>query len=268
MKRRRFIEGGGLLGTLSVLPASHAAPQPTAAGKTFVLVHGAWHGAWTWERLIPHLRAAGHEARALTLAGVGERIAEMSTRIDLESHIDDVITFVRTQDLRRVVLVGHSYGGYPVTAAAERLAGEGRIDAVTYLDAFVPRNGERMLDHLDADGRRQLESAHRAGDARWPKLPAKFFGLSSQADIDYVDARLTDHPNGTYLQQIRLTRPPGSGVPRRIYIASQAPALAVLDRQKERLRRDEGWHYAEILAGHDAMVDQSETLARLLLAAM
>ena len=267
MKRRRFIESSGLLGTLSMLPASQAAPQPSTTGKIFVLVHGAWHGAWTWDRLIPHLRAAGHDARALTLAGVGERIGEMSTRIDLETHIGDVVTFVRTQDLRRVVLVGHSYGGYPVTAAAERLAGEGRIDAVAYLDAFVPSNGERMLDYLDADGRRQLESAHRAGDARWPKLPAKFFGLSTQADIDYVDAHLTDHPNGTYLQPVRLAHPPGSGIARRIYIASQAPALTVLDRQKALLQRDESWHYAEIQAGHDAMVDHSETLARLLLAA-
>lgn len=268
MKRRRFIEGGGgLLGTLSMLPASQAA-QPRPDGKTFVLVHGAWHGAWTWERLAPHLRAAGHEARALTLAGVGERVGEMSTHIDLDTHIADVVTFVQTQNLRRVVLVGHSYGGYPVTGAAERLAAEGRIDAVAYLDAFVPRNGERMLDYLDADGQRQLESAHRAGNARWPKLPAKFFGLATQADIDYVDARLTDHPNGTYLQPIRLARPPASGIARRIYIASQSPALTVLDSQKELLRRDPSWHYAEIQAGHDAMVDQSDALARLLLAAL
>lgn len=276
MRRRGFIEGSGWLGALSMLPgtpanaqtASQTPPQARTTGKTFVLVHGAWHGAWTWERIAPHLRAAGHDVRALTLSGVGERIGEISTRIDLETHIGDVVSFVRTQDLRGVVLVGHSYGGYPVTAAAERLGAEGRIDAVAYLDAFVPRHGERMLDYLDADGRRQLESAHRAGNAHWPRLPAKFFGLSNQADIDYVDAHLTDHPNGTYLQPIRLAHPPAGGIRRRIYIASQAPALTVLDSQKEHLRRDEGWHFAEIQAGHDAMVDQPEALARLLLAAL
>jgi len=268
MERRRFIEGGGMLGALAVLPASRAAAQPRAGGRCFVLVHGAWHGAWSWERLAPHLREAGHDVRALTLAGVGERIGEISTRIDLETHIGDVVAFVRTQDLRQVVLVGHSYGGYPVTGAADRLAGEGRIDAVAYLDAFVPQDGERMLDYLDAEGQQRLQAAHRAGDPRWPRLPAKAFGLSNPADIDYVEARLTDHPNGTYLQPIRLRRPPGSGVRRRTYIAAQSPAMPVFDAHKARLRQDPAWHFVELQGGHDAMVDQPQAVARLLLAGL
>ncbi len=266
MERRHFLQCSGLAAMAAVPAAQAATPQPRAGGRCFVLVHGAWHGAWSWERLSPLLRAAGHDARALTLAGVGERFGEISTRIDLETHIADVVGFIRTQDLRNVVLVGHSYGGYPVTGALDRLADEGRIAGVAYLDAFVPVNGERMLDYLDASGRQQLTAAHQAGDPRWPKLPAKDFGVSNTADIAYVDARLTDHPNGTYLQPIQLRRAPGSAAGRRLYIAAQAPAMPVFDAHKARLRSDPAWVYAELQAGHDAMVDHPQAVAKLLLA--
>ena len=264
MERRKFIGSGGVLGAAIALPGSGSAAAPRPSGKTFVLVHGAWHGAWCWERLTPHLQAAGHQVRALTLAGMGERIGEMSTAIDLDTHIADVVSFIRTQDLRHVVLVGHSYGGFPVTGAVERLAAEHRIDTVIYLDAFVPANGDRMFNYLDAAGKVGIESAFRAGNPRWPKLPARFFGLHDAADIAYVDARLTDHPSGTYLQPIALTAPPAAGAARRVYISAVAPSLGVFDAGKARLRQDPGWTYLELQAGHDAMVDRAALLAGLL----
>lgn len=275
MERRRFLESGGALGAAAAatvasaaataLPGcSSAAPAARPSGKTFVLVHGAWHGAWSWERLTPLLRARGHEVRVLTLAGVGERIGEISTAIDLETHIADVTGFIRSQDLRQVVLVGHSYGGYPITGALDRLAAERRIDTVVYLDAFAPHDGERMLDYLDATGKAELQAAHRAGNPRWPKLPAKAFGLGNPADIAWVDARLTDHPNGTYLQPISLRAAPGAAARKRLYIAASAPAMPVFDAHKARLRNDPAWTFVEVQGGHDAMVDHADTIARLL----
>jgi len=162
------------------------------------------------------------------------------------------------------VLVGHSYGGYPITGALDRLAAERRIDTVVYLDAFAPHDGERMLDYLDATGKAELQAAHRAGNPRWPKLPAKAFGLGNPADIAWVDARLTDHPNGTYLQPISLRAAPGAAARKRLYIAASAPAMPVFDAHKARLRNDPAWTFVEVQGGHDAMVDHADTIARLL----
>jgi pimeloyl-ACP methyl ester carboxylesterase len=87
---------------------------------TFVLVHGAGHGAWCWDLTTPALRAAGHEVLAPTLAGMGERADLLSDRVDLATHIDDVTSFLRDYDLHDVILVGHSYGGTVITGAADR----------------------------------------------------------------------------------------------------------------------------------------------------
>ena len=86
-----------------------------SASSAFVLVHGAWHGAWCWRRVLPLLRAAGVEAHAVTLTGVGERAHLMGPGIDLNTHIQDVIGLIEAEELQRVVLVGHSYGGIVIT---------------------------------------------------------------------------------------------------------------------------------------------------------
>ena len=265
MERRHFI-GATALGAATLLGAGCAGSAPAGSGKkNFVLVHGAWHGAWSWERVAPRLRAAGHAVHTPVLAGVGERYGEISTAIDLDTHIADVVSLIRARDLRDVVLVGHSYGGFPVTGTVDRLASERRIDTVIYLDAFVPRQGERLFDWLDAQGQAAMEASRRAGDPRWPRLPARAFGISNPDDIAWVDARLTDHPNGSYLQPLRIASAPAAAARKRVYIAAQKPAMPVFDSTKARLRGDPAWTWREIAGGHDVMVDQAEEVARLFL---
>ena len=89
---------------------------------TFVLIHGAWHGGWCWKVVAPALRRAGHEVYAPSLTGLGERKHLASPAIDLETHIQDVVGLLEMEDLRDVVLVGHSYGGMVITGAADRAA--------------------------------------------------------------------------------------------------------------------------------------------------
>src|SRR5688572_18994714 len=107
---------GGAAWGLS-LAASTASTAGRAAGvgrsimATFVLVHGADHGGWCWRRVVPLLRAAGHEVYAPTLTGLGERAHLAHPGIDLETHIQDVLGVIEYEDLDRVVLVGHGYAG-------------------------------------------------------------------------------------------------------------------------------------------------------------
>src|SRR5262245_32037199 len=126
----------------------------------FVLVHGAWQGSWCWQKILPELWTKGHRVFAVTLTGVGERAHHMSSSIRVATHIDDVAAVIETEELTRVVLVGHSYGGLLITAVADRY--QTRIAHLVYLDAIVPHSGESWSSFHD-EGTRQ---ARRAGIAR------------------------------------------------------------------------------------------------------
>jgi pimeloyl-ACP methyl ester carboxylesterase len=267
MQRRTLIQYGAALGAAAALSACGGDDDvPASQTRNFVLVHGAWHGKWAWDRVVPRLQAGGANAHAMTLAGLADRAAGISTAINVDTHVADVVSLIRERDLRNVVLVAHSYGGFPATGAIQALAGEGRISSAIYLDAFLPTPGDRLFNYLDAAGQAQIQADFNAGNPRWPKIPAAFFGLETQADIAYVDSLLTDHPNGTYLQPLALTAPAASGAKKRVYVSCTNPKLDVLDATKARVRADTGWTYLEIAAGHDVMVSRPAELAALLLA--
>ena len=106
----------------------------------FVLVHGAWHGAWCWRHVTEALIRAGHRAHAVTLTGLGERAHLLSPAITLETHIADVIGVIEAEELDDVVLAVHSYAGMLGTAVADRLPQ--RLAHLVYVDAVVPKPGE------------------------------------------------------------------------------------------------------------------------------
>jgi pimeloyl-ACP methyl ester carboxylesterase len=120
--------------------------------STFVLVHGAWHGGWCYGRVAERLRAAGHRVLTPTLTGLGERSHLCSRSVNLTTHIADVVNLIKWEQLQRVTLVGHSYGGVVVTGVADTIPE--RISSLVYLDAFVPKDGQCMLDLVGPDGLR------------------------------------------------------------------------------------------------------------------
>src|SRR5215211_5857359 len=109
------------------------AQQGRTTMATFVLVHGAWHGGWCWRKLTPLLRAAGHEAHAPTLTGLGERVHLATPEVGTDTHVQDVCKLLEYEDLSGVVLVGHSYGGHVIAGVAAQ-APE-RLAHLVYLDA-------------------------------------------------------------------------------------------------------------------------------------
>jgi pimeloyl-ACP methyl ester carboxylesterase len=112
--------------------------------STFVLIPGAWQGAWAWRPVAQRLRAAGHEAVALTMPGLAD--GDDPAGLRLQHAVDRVVTEVERRDLVDVTLVGHSWGGYPMTGAAHRLVG--RLSKITYFSAFVPARGKSTFDEL------------------------------------------------------------------------------------------------------------------------
>jgi len=221
--------------------------------STFVLVHGAWHGAWCWERVTPLLRAAGHEAVTPTLTGLGERAVEASSAVNLDTHIADVAAAL--DGLSDPVVVAHSYAGFPAHGAAERVA----IGRLVLLDAFIPRDGETMADHVGERGDQYRAAA--ADDPGWlaPAPPAAVLGVG-EGDVEWVDGAMTPQPVQTYLQPIALT----GAVEKldRFYIDCTTPSLATLDESKRRMADVPG---AQLACGHDAMIAAAADLAALLL---
>src|SRR6185436_14588944 len=129
---------------------------------TFLVAHGAWSAGWAWKKMRPLMRAAGHEFWTPTYTGLGERAHLATPDVDLETHIQDVCGLLVMEDLRDVVLIGHSYGGMVATGVADRETA--RIQRLVYLDAFVPRDGQSMLDLHPTGIRDRMTAAVLGGD--------------------------------------------------------------------------------------------------------
>ena len=236
----------------------------TSAKPVIVLVHGAWHGGWCWRRLVPILQAAGHAVFAPTLTGLADRAHLFDRTIDLDTHIQDVVGLLVSEELTNVVLVGHSYAGAVITGVADRVAS--RLQSLVYLDAFVPTDGKRMVDYINPARR---EATIKAGEANGFVDPpdAALFGLvRGTEDMAWVTRRMTRQPFGTFAQPIRITRGGGAGL-RRTYIHCTQPGTGSFDQFADILRNDPRWSFHEFRTGHDCMVLQPDETARLILGA-
>jgi pimeloyl-ACP methyl ester carboxylesterase len=237
--------------------------------STFVLVHGAWQGASTWDLIVPKLQTAGHKVFAPVLTGLGEDSHRLSPAVDLGSHIDDVAGILERENLHGVTLVGHSYAGMVITGVAGRESG--RVSRLIYVDAFIPDNGESALDLLPETIQKSFrEDAHENGEG-W-RLPASeslldLWGLQPGAAREYVRTRLCDFSLRCFEQKVRLPLNAAAMI-QKTFIAAVAqnyPARFVFERFGERARR-ERWDYHELSTGHDCHVEAPDKFVSLLLA--
>jgi pimeloyl-ACP methyl ester carboxylesterase len=229
--------------------------------STFVLVHGAWHGGWCWDRVAPLLRAAGHEVHAPTLTGLSERAHLLSPQVGLETHVEDVVRLIDVLGLTDVVLVGHSYAGQIVTSVADRRPGA--VALRVHLDAFVGEDGESARDLLpETVEHHWAESAAEAGFG-WlvPVRKLSVLGVTDPADVDWLTPKLTAHPWKTYTDPLRLT---GAGADVPAAFVECVAWMRVFAAQAERAR-ERGWPVHELDTGHEAMVTAPEALAGVLL---
>ena len=233
---------------------------------SFVLVHGAWHGAWCWARVLPRLRAAGHVAHAVTLTGSGDRAHLLSADIRLATHVQDVVATVEAEELADVVLVGHSYAGLVVTGAADQLlaANPARVRHLVYVDAVTPHPGESWSSqHPPETVAARIEAAKASGGLSLPPPDATAFGLAG-ADRDWVNHRQTPFPFGVYRDLLAFDATRVARVPR-TFIDCTSPALPTIAVMRQRVRSEAGWNVVEIATGHDPMVSEVEALVAVVL---
>jgi pimeloyl-ACP methyl ester carboxylesterase len=220
--------------------------------STFVLVHGGRLGGWCWRDVRPRLVAAGHAVHTPTLTGVGERAHLARPDVDLETHVRDVVATLEFEGLTDVTLVGHSYAGMVITAAAEHVAD--RIRQLVYLDAIVPRADDSVLS-VNSPGvrERMLELAREHGDGWLVPAPdgAKVLGTDDPA-FAWAAERLTGQPLATYLQPIPSVARAAT-LPR-TYLRCAEEGNLFPSRFADEARSDPAWVCRDLPCGHNGMI--------------
>lgn len=235
--------------------------------KTFVLVHGSWHGGWCWKDVARRIRSLGNEVFTPTLSGLGERSHLQKCRIDLTTHIEDISNLINFEDLDNIVLVGHSYGGVVVTGVASILSQ--RIAKLVYLDAFIPDAGQREFDLLDSG-----EAIGKKGDFNedgiWFRPPAslQYLGVEELENKDWIASRLTRLPLEVYNTPcpLPLDEAKFNSIPRTYIHCIRGPSAKRFAPFAEKARRN-SWKYYQLSTGHDAMLTMPQQVASLLLEA-
>jgi pimeloyl-ACP methyl ester carboxylesterase len=220
---------------------------------TFVLVPGAWKGSWAYESVVPLLEGAGHTVHALTLTGLrpDDDDATVATA-NLDTHADDVLRLLDRAHITSATLVGHSYAGMVIAAAADRAGG--RISRLVHLDAFVPRDGESWWSATN-EYFREVFAAGAEATGYSVRPPEKNGG----------DPRRRPHPLASVMQTVRLTGAV-TQVPRREFIyCSGWEDRTPFAELRTRLAADPEWLVHDLPTTHNAMREDPEAVATLLL---
>jgi len=242
--------------------------QGTAA-KTFVLAHGSWHGGWCWKRVADRLRANGHAVYTPSFTGMGDRAHLLSPDITIDTFVEDLARVIFTEELTKVVIVGHSFGGVPISGVADRLPE--RIAHLVYLDSVVVESDKSAFSYYpQAEVEARINAAQRATNGLAVPIPQPLptvWGLGKQGDPDYdwVRRHLSPHPLRTYTTPLTLRAPVGNGLPR-TYVHSTQPSHPALDASRQLVRSWQGWDWIELATPHNSMITHPDDLVGLLLA--
>jgi len=211
---------------------------------TFVLVHGAFRGGWSWDRVRPLLERAGHDVRTPTLSG---------TAAGLDTWVGDVVAAIGADP---VVLVGHSQGGVVVREVAVRHPE--LVTQLVYLDAAVPDPGERAVDVAPAP---VDDSLLPPRDAIIPARPLTAGGDMDEATVEWINGLLEPTPFAPSLDRMSPGTPT---VPATYAFCTDTPPAYPCGTTRSRLD-ERGTPYVWIEAGHDAPLTRPEAVAELLL---
>ena len=229
---------------------------------TFILIHGMWHGGWCWDRLSALLRNARHNIYALTLAGLAERADMRSDTIDLNTHVQEIVDLIESKNLRDVILVGHSLGGFIAPVVADRIPD--RIMHIVNLDGIVPENGKSLADLIGETWDFFKRKAIENGDEwRCPPILEWTFGVSG-ADLKWAQSKLTPHPLKTLTTPVALENPRAKSIPSTFILCSEGMTDEDVAAEEKKFT-GLGMNFRSLPTGHDAMITMPNELAKILL---
>ncbi len=238
----------------------------------FVLVPGAWLGGWAWADVARALRGRGHDVYPVTLPGLGERVHLAGPQIDLETHVTDIVNVIEFEDLHDVMLIGHSYGGTPVTGAADRIPD--RLARVIYVDSGPAQDGAAFLDILPPPVREATERhVEEEGEGRRLPMPTweelETLNRVSLAGLDEerrntIRGRAVAQPFGTYAQPTSLTNPARTRLPHALITCSfpldQVRAMIASGHPWFRELAGSQWSFVELMTSHWPMFSAPDRL--------
>jgi pimeloyl-ACP methyl ester carboxylesterase len=267
VERRAFL-GAAAAGAASLATGVAQATTPSAStapppGKTILVAHGAWSAGWAWKKMHPLMAAAGYRLITPTQTGLGEREHLATPAVDLETHIQDLLGVIKHEELNDFVFIGHSYGGMVATGVADRVPE--RISQLIYLDAFVPRDGQSLLDLQGPDAANGMRERVKAGDG-WRVPPNPPPPDTPPADLKWIEAHRMAQPIKCFETPVHLRN--GDAKMPRAYIYCQRRAAADPFRAFAARAKQEHWDYREIDASHSPHVTAPEVLAALLVSVM
>lgn len=260
--RRRALRGAAMAGSLVAAGSGtiFRAARAQSARRTFVLVHGAFAGSWTWRRVADLLEQKGHKVFVPTLTGLGERSHLLRKDVDLDIHVADIVNLIKWESLDNVCLVAWSYAGFVGSGALESIGD--RVSSIVWLDAFLPADGHRVVD-FTAFGN-AVQAATEKGAAGFGPPPKVSDIFVAERDQAFVAAKFTAQPTGTFLQPIKVA---GAlqRVARKTYIRLPKFPQAAFDKALADCSADKSW--ATIVlpgVGHVAMLDAPDRVSELI----
>ena len=229
----------------------------------FLLIHGAWHGGWVWNEISEILRYQRYGVSTPTLTGLGEKKHLLSSKITIETFIEDIVNHIVFENLNNIILVGHSFAGSVISGVADRL--KDRIQKLIYFDAMILIDGQKPFDITPKETVEQrIELAKKFGNnISIPAPSADAFGVFDIKKSLLLEEKLTPHPLSAFQSKLILKNEVGNGIPLS-YIFCTKPVYKSLESSREVVRKMK-WPIFELNAGHDAMLTHPKETLNLLM---
>ena len=229
----------------------------------FLLIHGAWHGGWVWNEISEILGYQGYSVSTPTLTGLGEKKHLLSSKITIDTFIEDVVNHIIFENLNNIILVGHSFAGSVISGVADKL--KDRIQKLIYFDAVILKDGQKPFDIAPKElVKQRIELAKRFGNGiSIPAPSADAFGVFDVKKSLLLEEKLTPHPLSTYQSKLTIKNEIGNGIPLS-YIFCTDPVYKSLESSRKVVRKLK-WPIFELNAGHDAMLTHPKETLNLLM---
>ena len=229
----------------------------------FLLIHGAWHGGWVWNEISEILRYQRYSVSTPTLTGLGEKKHLLSSKITIDTFIEDVVNHIIFENLNNIILVGHSFAGSVISGVADKL--KDRIQKLIYFDAVILKDGQKPFDIAPKElVKQRIELAKRFGNGISIPAPSPdAFGVFDVKKSLLLEEKLTPHPLSTYQSKLTIKNEIGNGIPL-FYIFCNDPVYKSLESSRKVVRKLK-WPIFELNAGHDAMLTHPKETLNLLM---
>lgn len=233
--------------------------------STYVLIHGAWHGGWSWRWVQEILEQHNHRVFTPTMLGLGEREDFRSATITMDALVNDIVQFIYQQDIEEIILVGHSFGGAVISGVAEYIPD--RIKQLIYLDAAILESDECMFDcmHEAVISARKRSAKKYNNNLFMPVPTAADLGITDDNQWNLIANLLSPQPLSTYSTPLTLKNAPGDGF-NCCYIVCTDPIYEPLVWARDRVKQY-GWPVIPIKTGHEAMICEANKLSEMLMQA-